>query len=132
MATALMLLFTVINILGVRWLADSNTITVLWKIAVPVLTVVVLFWVSFRVSNFTAGGGFAPYGARGVFAALPLGVVFALTGFEQATQMAGEARDPQRNVPRAVIGSVIVGTLLYLLLEVAFIGALKPGNLISG
>jgi amino acid transporter len=33
-ATVLMLVFTVINILGVRWLAESNTITVLWKIAV--------------------------------------------------------------------------------------------------
>jgi amino acid transporter len=131
-ATALMLLFTVINILGVRWLADSNTITVLWKIAVPVLTVIVLIVVSFRAPNFTAGGGFAPYGAHGVFAALPLGVLFALQGFEQAAQMAGEARDPQRNVPRAVIGSVIVGTVLYLALEVAFIGALNPGNLLQG
>lgn len=131
-ASALMLLFTVINILGVRWLADSNTITVFWKIAVPVLTVIVLIWASFRASNFTAGGGFAPYGAHGVFAALPLGVVFALQGFEQAAQMAGEARDPQRSVPRAVIGSVIVGTLLYVALEIAFVGALNPANLAHG
>jgi amino acid transporter len=131
-ATALMLLFTVINILGVRWLAESNTITVLWKIAVPVLTVVVLIAASFHTSNFTAGGGFAPYGAHGVFAALPLGVVFALNGFEQATQMSGEARNPQRNVPRAVIGAMVVGTLLYLALEVAFIGALHPANLLHG
>lgn len=131
-ASALMLLFTVINILGVRWLADSNTITVLWKITVPVLTVIVLIWVSFHSSNFTAGGGFAPYGAHGVLAALPLGVVFALQGFEQAAQMAGEARNPQRNVPRAVIGSVIVGTLLYVALEIAFIGALHPANLAHG
>ncbi|HEY6423993.1 MAG TPA: hypothetical protein VIY28_12245 [Pseudonocardiaceae bacterium] len=57
----------------VRWLAGSNTIVVLWKIAVPVLTVIVLIVVSFRISNFTAGGGFAPYGAHGVLAALPLG-----------------------------------------------------------
>jgi amino acid transporter len=132
MASALMLLFTIINILGVRWLANSNTITVLWKIAVPVLTVIVLIWVSFRASNFTAGGSFAPNGVHGIFAALPLGVVFALQGFEQAAQMAGEARDPQRNVPRAVIGSVIVGTLLYVALEIAFIGALDPTNLAHG
>ena len=131
-ATTLMLLFTVINILGVRWLAESNRVTVLWKIAVPVLTVVVLIAVSFHVSNFTAGGGFAPYGAHGVFAALPLGVVFALNGFEQAVQIGGEARDPQRNVPRAVISSVILGTVLYLALEIAFIGALNPGNLVHG
>jgi amino acid transporter len=131
-AAALMLLFTIINILGVRWLAESNRIAVLWKVAVPILTIVVLIVVSFRASNFTAGGGFAPYGAHGVLAALPLGVVFALQGFEQAAQLAGEARDPQRNVPRAVIGAVIVGTVLYLVLEVAFIGALNPGNLAQG
>ncbi len=131
-ATGLMLLFTVINILGVRWLAESNRIAVLWKVAVPVLTVVVLIVVSFRGSNFTAGGGFAPYGAHGVLAALPLGVVFALQGFEQAAQLAGEARDPQRNVPRAVIGAVVVGTVLYLALEIAFVGALNPGNLVHG
>ncbi|MGH3719517.1 MAG: APC family permease [Pseudonocardiaceae bacterium] len=131
-ATALMLLFTVINILGVRWLAESNRITVLWKIAVPALTVGVLIWVSFHASNFTAGGGFAPYGAHGVFAALPLGVVFALQGFEQAAQISGEVRDPQRNVPRAMIGAVVVGTVLYLGLEVAFVGALNPGDLIHG
>jgi amino acid transporter len=88
-ATVLMLVFTVVNILGVRWLAESNKIAVLWKIAVPVLTVGVLIAVSFRASNFTAGGGFAPYGAHGVFAALPLGVVFALQGFEQAAQISG-------------------------------------------
>ncbi len=131
-AAALMFVFAVINVLGVRWLAGSNTVAVFWKIAVPVVTVGVLIVVSFRVSNFTAGGGFAPYGAHGVFAALPLGVVFAVMGFEQAAQMAGEARDPQRNVPRALIGSVVLGTLLYLALEVAFIGALNPGNLIHG
>ncbi len=131
-AAALMLLFAVINLLGVQWLAKTNTIAVLWKIAVPVLTIGVLIVVSFQPSNFTAGGGFAPYGAHGVFAALPLGVVFSLQGFEQATQLAGEARDPQRNVPRAVIGAVVIGTLLYLALEIAFIGALNPSNLVHG
>jgi amino acid transporter len=59
-ATVLMLLFTVINVLGVRWLAGMNTITVLWKIAVPLTTVIALMWISFQGSNFTAGGGFAP------------------------------------------------------------------------
>jgi amino acid transporter len=131
-AVALMLLFTVINILGVRWLAESNRITVLWKIAVPVLTVIVLITMSFHATNFTAGGGFAPYGAHGIFAALPLGVVFAMYGFEQAAQIGGEVRDPQRNVPRAMIASVIVGTVLYLALEVAFVGALNPDNLVHG
>ena len=72
-AAALMLVFTAINILGVRWLSDTNTVTVVWKIAVPVLTVIILVVVAHHFDNFTAGGGFAPYGAHGIFAALPLG-----------------------------------------------------------
>jgi amino acid transporter len=131
-AALLMVLFTGINLLGVAWLAETNRITVLWKIAIPVLTVIVLIFVSFHGSNFTAGGGFAPYGAHGIFAALPLGVVFALQGFEQAAQMGGEARNPQRDLPRALIGAVALGVIIYLALEVAFIGALDPANLVGG
>jgi len=131
-ATALMLLFTVINVLGVRWWARSNQFVVLVKIAVPLLTFLVLITVSFRWSNFTSGGGFAPHGVHGILAALPAGVVFALQGFEQAAQIGSEARDPRRNIPRAVIGSVIVGTVLYFLLQFAFIGALNPGKLAHG
>jgi len=46
--------------------------------------------------------------------------------------MAAEARNPQRKVPRAVIGSVILGTILYAALEIVFIGALNPVNLAHG
>jgi amino acid transporter len=49
-------------------------------------------------------------------------VVFALQGFEQAIQVGGESRNPQRDIHRAVI----IGTILYILLEVAFVGAINP------
>ena len=120
--------FTYINVLGVRWLAESNSITMIWKLAVPTITVIVLLIVSFHANNFSAGGGFAPFGAKGIFAALPLGVVFALQGFEQAIQVGGESRNPQRDIHRAVIIAMIVGTILYVLLEVAFVGAISPKN----
>jgi amino acid transporter len=131
-ATALMVLFTFINIVGVRWLSDSNTVTVIWKVAVPLLTIVALLAVSHHSSNFTAGGGFAPFGAHGVLAALPLGVVFAMQGFEQALQVGGEARNPQKDMARAVLLSMLIGTVIYLLLEVAFIGSLNPHHLVNG
>src|SRR5450631_3234947 len=130
-AAMFMLAFTVINLVGVKAMAETNGVTVVWKTAVPLLTVVVLVLLAFHPSNFTTGG-FMPYGMHGVFAALPAGVVFALQGFEQAIQMAGEARHPQRDVSRAVIASMAVGAIIYLLLEVAFIGALDPGNLTHG
>ncbi|MCR6482864.1 APC family permease [Amycolatopsis sp. OK19-0408] len=131
-ATFLMAVFTVLNVAGVRLVSESNTFVVLLKTAVPLLTIAVLLPLSFRLSNFTAGGGFAPYGAHGVFAALPVGVVFALLGFEQAIQVGGEARHPRRDIARAVITAMLVGAILYTLLEITFIGSVAPANLATG
>ena len=128
----LMLIFTVINVMGVKLLADSNTATVIWKTAIPILTIVVLAILAFHTSNFSAGGGFAPFGVKGIMTALPLGAVFALQGFEQAIQVGGEARNPQKDIARAVITAMIIGTIIYLALEVVFIGALSPSNLVHG
>jgi amino acid transporter len=131
-AVVAMFLFTGLNLLGVKWMADGNTIAMVWKILVPVATVILIISKSFHSSNFTAGGGFMPYGIKGVFEALPLGVIFALEGFEQAAQLAGEARNPKRDVPLAVVGSMLMGAALYLLLEVTFIGAINPHNVVHG
>jgi amino acid transporter len=131
-ATIAMLVFTVINLGGAKLLSDSNGAMVIWKTAVPVVTVVALLLLTFHASNFHAGGGFMPFGAHGIFAALPAGVVFALQGFEQAVQMAGEAKNPRRDVSRAIITAMMIGTSIYILLEICFIGALDPANIAGG
>ena len=64
-AVALMALFTVINLYGVRRLMQANNAITTWKIVIPTLTIVVLFFTHFDVHNFTRGGGFAPYGTKG-------------------------------------------------------------------
>jgi amino acid transporter len=127
-----MFLFTALNLLGVRWMAEGNAVAMAWKILVPVATIILIMTHAFHASNFHAGGGFMPYGVKGVFVALPLGVVFALEGFEQAAQLAGEARNPKRDVPLAVVGSMLMGAALYLLLEVTFVGAVSPRNVTHG
>ncbi|MBW4042030.1 MAG: APC family permease [Acidobacteria bacterium] len=127
-----MALFAFINLGGARWLSDSNTAIVLWKIFVPVLTIVTLLIINFHPGNFTANGGFAPFGFHGIFAALPAGVVFALQGFEQATQMAGESVNPQKHVAKAIILAMAIGTIVYIGLEIAFVGALDPAKLAAG
>jgi amino acid transporter len=126
-----MALFAFINLGGARWLSDSNTGIVLWKLFVPVLTIVTLLLIDFHPGNFTANGGFAPFGFHGVFAALPAGVVFALQGFEQATQMAGESVNPRKHVSRAIILAMVIGAVVYIGLEVAFVGALNPQQLMT-
>src|SRR4051794_10451654 len=132
-AAVMMLIFSAINIMGVRWLAETNKVTVWWKIAVPVLTVIVLLATAFHTGNFSAGGGFMPFGWKGVFLAIASGgVVFAYLGFEQAIQLGGESKNPRRNIPLAVIGAMILGVVLYIALQVAFIAALDPSSLSKG
>jgi amino acid transporter len=125
-ATLLMVLFTAVNLAGAKFMSESNVIVVLWKTAVPLLAIVVVASLSFKPGNFTAGGGFMPFGMHGVFAALPAGVVFALQGFEQAVQLAGEARNPKKDLSRAIIVAMTIGALLYTLLQVVFIGGVSP------
>lgn len=131
-ASVFMLIFMAINLVGVKWLSETNTVTVIWKTAIPLLTIVMLLVLTFHGGNFSAGGGFAPFGAHGVFAALPLGVVFAMQGFEQAIQLGGEAKNPQRDLPGAIMTAAAIGMTIYILLEIAFIGALNPANIVHG
>jgi amino acid transporter len=131
-AIVLMALFTAMNLAGAKFLSESNVVVVLWKAAVPVLAVAVVAALQFTPANFHAGGGFMPFGFHGVFAALTGGVVFALQGFEQAVQLAGEARNPKQDLSRAVLAAMAIGALLYSLLQIVMIGGLEPGNLVRG
>jgi len=56
-------------------------------------------------------------------------VVFSYLGFEQADQLAGEIKNAQKNLPRAIITAVAIGTAIYILLQVVFIAAMDPAVL---
>jgi amino acid transporter len=129
----LMAVFTAVNFLAMRIFAKVNNVITWWKVAVPILAIVVLLF-KFDPGNFTAGGAsMFPGGIRGLTAALPLsGIIFAYSGFEQADQLAGEIKDPGRNLPRAIIGSIVIGTLIYIGLQIAFIGALPASAIPHG
>jgi amino acid transporter len=84
----------------------------------------------FHASNFHAANGCNPYGAHGILAAVSTsGIIFALLGFEQADQLAGESARPKRDIPRAVIFSVIIGAVIYVALQVVFLGALPHSQI---
>ncbi len=131
-AVILMVLFTAMNLGGAKFMSESNAIVVIWKTAVPVLAVGVVAYLQFNPANFHAGGGFMPFGFHGVFAALTGGVVFGLQGFEQAVQLAGEARDPKRDLSRAIIIAMAIGAVLYSALQLVMIGGIDPANIVDG
>ena len=132
MSVVLLAVFTALNFFAMRMFNKVNSAVTWWKVVIPILAIVVLF-TQFHGSNFNSHGGFTPLGWKAMFAAIPgAGIVFAYLGFEQADQLAGEIRNPQRNLPRAIIYAVLLATVIYVLLQVVFIGALQPSDLSHG
>lgn len=131
-AVLLMAVFVAVNFFGVRALAHTNSAATWWKIAVPLGAIFIIAAGHFHGGNFTSEG-FAPFGAKGVLSAISgSGIIFALLGFEQAIQLAGESRNPQRDLPRATLGSVAIGAVIYILLQVVFIAALPHSAFAHG
>jgi amino acid transporter len=128
----LMALFTALNFLPMRIYGPFFTIVTWWKVIVPVATIIILF-TKFHGATLSAGGGFFPTGVgwKDLFGALPAAsIVFAFLGFEQADQLAGEIKNPQRNLPIAIIGSILIAAVIYILLQVVFLGA-TPASLVT-
>ncbi len=130
-AIAIMALFVAINYLGVRWFARINNVLVWWKLGMIVLVIVAILVSAFHGINFHLttkdGSGFAPYGLKSAFEAIPAaGIAFSFLGWRQGIELAGETNNPKRNVPLTLIGSVLICGILYILLQIAFIGAQSP------
>jgi amino acid transporter len=129
-AILLMAFVTAINFLSIRKLANVNSAATWWKVGVPLLTIFMLAVFNFHPGNFTAANGFDPDGVKGILSAVSTGgIVFALLGFEQADQLAGESKNPKRDIPRAVIGSTVIGVFIYLLVQFAFLVALPASQI---
>ncbi|HEY1698299.1 MAG TPA: APC family permease [Trebonia sp.] len=127
MSVVLMLIFTGLNFFGIKWLSRVNSALMWWKIAIPILAIIVLV-TQWHSSNFgAAAGGFAPAGVKGIMSAVAsAGIAFSYLGFEQADQLAGEIKNPQKNLPRAILAAVAIGTVIYILLQVAMLAAMDP------
>ncbi|MEV6011442.1 APC family permease [Streptomyces sp. NPDC051976] len=129
-AIGLMAVITAINFLSIRLLARTNSAATWWKVGIPLLTIFVFAIATFHTSNFTAADGFNPDGAKGILSAVSTsGIIFALLGFEQADQLAGESKNPRRDIPRAVIGSIVIGIIIYVLLQIVFLAALPASQI---
>ncbi|MEM9107514.1 MAG: APC family permease [Pseudomonadota bacterium] len=132
-AMFMMVLFVILNALGVKLFTAINTSITWIKVIVPLIITAMFVASSFDTANFTAPDGFAPYGVGGILAAVSSGgVILSMIGFRHAIDMAGEVRNPGRILPLSMIGAMLICLLLYLGLQIAFIGALQPGELANG
>jgi amino acid transporter len=128
-----MAVFVAVNWFGIQLFARVNSALTVAKFVVPSITVIALFASGFHGSNFTGHGGFAPYGwTPGLSAIATAGIIYAYTGFQGPIDMSGEARDARRDVPRAVLTSLALSAVIYILLQVVFIGAVPGADLVHG
>jgi amino acid transporter len=132
LSTLLLLAFVGINLFAIKAIGRVHSVITWWKVGTIALVVVAILLARFQPSNFHSHG-FAPYGFHGVLAAVAIGgIVFAYTGFEQAVQLGAETKNPGRNIPFALIGSLVICSILYVGLQVAYLGALSPSKLAHG
>ncbi len=136
-AALLMVVFFFLNYGGIRLLGKTNTYVTVWKVIIPIITFITLFSL-FQSKNFnfapltgapSGSSNFFPLGVSSAFLAIPTsGVFFAYLGFRQGLEYGGEAKRPQRDIPLATIGSVLIAMVIYTLLQITYIGSINWAN----
>lgn len=131
---------TFILVRGVKESAFTNAIMVSVKVAV-VLFVIIAGFRFINVANWT--DNFAPYGYGGItFFGQPIfgwsekgmmagaaGVIFAYLGFDAVSTQAEEAKNPSRDLPIGIIGSLLICTVLYVLVSGVLTGMVKYSDI---
>ncbi|MCA2216401.1 amino acid permease [Jidongwangia harbinensis] len=123
-AVVIVLAVTLLLVRGVTESARVNLVMVVIKLAVLGFFIVVALF-NFGTGNFQP---FMPSGVDGVTAAAAI-IFFAYIGFDAVSTGSEEARNPAKDLPRAIIGSLIICTIFYVLTAVGAIGIASPAQL---
>ncbi|HUK38066.1 MAG TPA: amino acid permease [Methanomicrobiales archaeon] len=116
-AILIIAIITGLLIIGVKESAKVNNVIVLVK-----LSVIGLFlYLGFSHVNPMNWSPFLPYGWGGVITGAAI-VFFAYIGFDAVSTAAEEVRDPQKNLPIGIIGSLIICTFLYIVVSAVLTG----------
>ncbi|MBC9720596.1 APC family permease [Lactobacillus acidophilus] len=126
-----MIIFTMINFWSVKIMTHFTNLISIFKILLPTLTIVVLICSSFHAQNFGSNiHEFMPYGTRSIFEATSVsGIIMSYDAFQTVINMGGELKNPRKNIVRGVLISMLITAAIYIMLQVTFIGAIKPSML---
>jgi amino acid transporter len=110
--------------IGIKETKNMNNILVVLKLAVIAIVVGVgAFYV--QVENWTP---FAPNGISGVLKSVAA-VCFAYIGFDSISTTAEECKNPQRDIPKAMMWALIICTVLYVMVTLVLTGIVPSGDL---
>jgi amino acid transporter len=133
-ALILMIMFTLINYWGVKLFSKINNALTIIKIAIPIVTILLLFYNGFNPNNFGHSyQEFVPFGLSSIASAvISCGVIMSFNGFQNVLTFSEEVKNPKQQLPVAMIGSIIFCFIIFFMLQCIFIGSLSPQNLIHG
>jgi amino acid transporter len=139
LAFFLLSMITLVNLFGARLTGAVTQWIALFKLVTPVLICSSFLYkiglhgaVNFTrlFVNSTADSGI-PWSQ--VFQAIATGgIIFSFNGFNQATLFAGEARNPQKSIPFAIVGSILLSGLLYFFIQYAFLVSVPKESFAAG
>jgi APA family basic amino acid/polyamine antiporter len=122
------LMVTMLLVVGISESANVNNIIVVVKVGVLLLFIAIgVFYI--KPENYTpfippAGDAFGEFGVSGIFVAASA-VFFAYVGFEAVSTAAGEAKNPGRDLPIGILGSLAICTILYMLTTLVLTGVVN-------
>ena len=130
----LILVYFLINYWSVKLFLRVMMSISLVKLSVPLLTILGLFFTSFHLHAITHPvHGFMPHGIQSIFVAVATsGIVFSFHGFQSPINLAAESRNPQRDLPLAIFISMLISFVIYMLLQIVFIGSVPQSLLQAG
>jgi basic amino acid/polyamine antiporter, APA family len=126
-AFVIIFILTVLLVRGVRESAETNNVMVAIKIG-AILVFLVIGGALVNPNNWRP---FAPSGFAGIVTGGAI-VFFTYIGFDSVSTAAEEAKNPQRDLPIGIIGSLIVCTVLYVGVSIVLLGIMKYTTFVSG
>ena len=126
---------TAILVKGIKEAASTNNVIVILKVAVVLFVIIAgsfyvdtANWHPFIPAEKMGDDGHIHFGVGGVLTAATI-VFFAYIGFDAVSTQAGEAINPKKDVPFAIIASLIICTLLYIAVSLVLTGMVPYGEL---
>ncbi len=131
-AAGIMAFVVLVNSYGIKLLAECNKFASIIKFILPSIAIVALIYISPSFDNINLHLSDKKDWVA-IFSALSTGgVIFAFTGFQNGLMLAGEVRNPQKNIPIAILGAVLIGFVLYFMLQLSFLVAVPASYLTQG
>lgn len=134
-AGILMVALCLVNIFSYSGLMRFNFALFVFKFSIIVLTIGLIIHARFNTANFAglASSTLSSHGWQAIFSAVATsGIVLAFNGFKSGVEMAGEASNLKIAIPLSTAGSVLACLLIYLGLQICFIGALDASTFQHG